>query len=62
MATFSPQEGKSYRYRDSGKVTVASIVGNRALVSFAKKDSEVKYVWANLSELSPLRGRPTARS
>jgi len=60
MTTFKPQEGKTYRYRDSGKVTVASIVGNRALVRFPRKDAKTRYTWASLSELSPLRGRPNA--
>jgi hypothetical protein len=54
MTTFRPQEGKTYRYRDSSKVKVATILGERALVSFPKKDSKIKYVWAALSELSPL--------
>jgi hypothetical protein len=57
MTTFNPQEGKTYRFHD-GKVKVATILNNRALVAFPKKDGKIKYVWAALAELLPLRGRP----
>lgn len=61
MTTFNPQEGKTYRYHEN-KVKVATILRNKALVSFPKTDGKVRYVWANLSDLTPLRGRPTAKA
>jgi hypothetical protein len=59
MATFKVLEGKQYKYRDSGRVTVATILGEKAFVAFPKTDGKVRYVWAGLSDLSPLRGRPS---
>jgi hypothetical protein len=58
MRTFKPAAGKQAKYRDSGKVTVASIVGERAFVAFPKVDGKVKYLWASLTDLSSVRGRP----
>ena len=59
MAPFKVLEGKQYRYRDSGRVTVAALLSERAFVTFPRTDGKVKYVWVNLADLSPVRGRPT---
>ncbi len=58
MAPFKVLEGKQYRYRDSGRVTVAALLGERAFVAFPKVDGKVKYLWASLTDLSSVRGRP----
>lgn len=59
MATFKVLEGKQYRHRENGRVTVATILHDRAFVRFPKVDGKIKYVWAGLTDLSPVRGRPT---